>query len=156
MVDPEVAAPAHRAGAGQHIRVSLGGKSDLVQGPPVEAEAQVVALSDGKFAYDGPMFAGLGGDVGPSARLQIDGVAVVVVTGREQPFDMAFARSLGIDCRRMRHIGVKSSAHFRAAFEPIAGSIYNVDAAGIHTHVFRDLPYRKRARAVFPIEIPPE
>src|SRR5205085_11752012 len=87
MVDPEVAAQAHRAGTGQRIRVSLGGKSHPVQGLPVEAEARVDGLSNGRFAYDGPMFAGLHGNLGPSARLQIEGVTVVVVTGREQPFD---------------------------------------------------------------------
>lgn len=156
LVDPEVAQQAHRAGVGARIQVHLGGKSDPVQGPPIDAEAEVVALSDGTFAYDGPMFAGLKGNLGPSARLQIEGVTVVVVTGREQPFDMAFARSLGIDCRRMRTIGLKSSAHFRAAFEPIAGSIFNVDAAGIHTHVYTDLPHRKRTHPVFPVEIKPD
>ncbi|MGV3720604.1 MAG: MlrC C-terminal domain-containing protein, partial [Actinomycetota bacterium] len=156
LVDVEAATLAHEAGVGARIQVSLGGKSDPVQGPPVEAEAQVVALSDGEFAYDGPMFAGLRGNLGPSAWLQVEGVAVVVVTGREQPFDMAFARSLGIDCAAMRYIALKSAAHFRAAFEPIAGSIHSVDAAGIHTHVFRDLPYVKRTRAVFPVELPPE
>lgn len=156
MVDPEVVRQAHAAGVGQRIRVSLGGKSHPIQGPPLEAEAEVRVLSDGKFAYDGPMFSGLNGNLGPSAWLQIEGVAVVVVTGREQPFDMAFARGLGIDCSRMRFIALKSAAHFRAAFEPIAGSIFNVDAAGIHTHVFRDLPYRKRTRPVFPVEITPE
>jgi microcystin degradation protein MlrC len=154
MVDPEVAALAHQVGVGARIRVSLGGKSDPIQGPPIDADAEVIALSDGTFAYDGPMFAGLHGNLGPSAWLQIQGVAVVVTPGREQPFDMAFARSLGIDCTRMRTIGLKSSAHFRAAFEPIAGSIHNIDAAGIHTHVYQDLPHHKRTRAVFPVEIP--
>jgi len=79
----------------------------------------------------------------------------VVVTAREQPFDMAFARSLGISCEKMKFICVKSAAHFRAAFEPIAGSIHNVDAAGIHTHDFRQLPANKRTRPIFPVEIPP-
>jgi microcystin degradation protein MlrC len=155
MVDPEVAEQAHRAGMGARISVNLGGKSDPIQGPPIQAEAEVKALSHGEFAYDGPMFSGLRGNLGCSAWIQIAGVAVVVVSGREQPFDTAFARSLGLDCARMRVIALKSSAHFRAAFEPIAGSIYNVDAAGIHTHVFRDLAYRKRIRPVFPVEIPP-
>jgi microcystin degradation protein MlrC len=153
MVDPDVAQQAHAAGIGQRIRVRLGGKSDPIQGPPLGVDAEVVALSDGRFAYDGPMFKGLSGNLGISAGLQIEGVTVVVVTGREQPFDMAFARSLGIDCARMRYIALKSAAHFRAAFEPIAGSIFNVDAAGIHTHVFRDLIYRKRTRPVFPVEL---
>jgi microcystin degradation protein MlrC len=155
MVDPEVVQQAHQAGPGARISVRLGGKSAPIQGPPIETEAEIVTLSDGAFAYDGPMFAGLKGNLGPSARLQIEGVTVVVVTGREQPLDMAFARSLGLDCSRMRVIGLKSSAHFRAAFEPIAGSIYNIDAAGIHTHVYPDLPHHKRTRPVFPVEIRP-
>ena len=155
MVDSEVAQQAHTAGVGSRIPISLGGKSSPVQGTPVEAEASVVALSDGAFAYDGPMFSGLMGSMGTSAWIKIDGVSVVVVSAREQPFDRAFARSMGIDCANMRYICVKSSAHFRAAFEPIAGSIHNIDAAAIHTHVFSELPRSKRTRRVFPVEIPP-
>ena len=155
MVDNDVARQAHKACVGSRIDVSLGGKSSPVQGPPVESTAEVIALTDGAFAYDGPMFAGLTGSMGTSAWLRIDGVNVVVVTAREQPFDMAFARSLGIDCTRMRYISIKSSAHFRAAYEPIAGSIHNVDAAGIHTHDFTRLPHTKRTRDMFPVEIRP-
>jgi microcystin degradation protein MlrC len=155
VVDKEVAQQAHAAGVGSHISICIGGKSSSVQGAPVECEAEVIALSDGAFAYDGPMFAGLTGSMGTSAWIKIAGVSVVVVCSREQPFDQAFARSLGIDCQRMRYICVKSAAHFRAAFEPIAGSIHNVDAAGIHTHDFSKLPHTKRARPVLPVEIPP-
>ncbi|REJ85920.1 MAG: hypothetical protein DWQ34_16595 [Planctomycetota bacterium] len=153
MVDPAVARQAHEAGVGSRIEVSLGGKSSPVQGRPVLGTAEVVALSNGAFAYDGPMFAGLTGSMGTSAWLKIEGVNVVVVTAREQPFDMAFARSLGIDCAAMKYISVKSAAHFRAAFEPIAGSIHSVDAAGIHTHDFSELPHSKRTRDMFPVEI---
>jgi len=155
MVDPEVAQQAHAAGKGARIAARLGGKSAPIQGPLVEAEAEVVALSDGPFAYDGPMFAGLTGSMGTSAWLSIGGVNVVVVTAREQPFDPAFARGLGIDVKSMKYIALKSAAHFRAAFEPIAGSIHNVDAAAIQTHDFTQLKYRKRTRPVFPVEIPP-
>jgi microcystin degradation protein MlrC len=153
LVDPDVARQAHGAGVGKLISASLGGKSDPVQGAPVKAEAEVVAISDGQFAYDGPMFSGLTGSMGTSAWLRIGGVSVVVVSAREQPFDSAFARTLGIDCRAMKYIALKSAAHFRAAFEPFAGSIFNVDAAGIHTHIFRNLPFRKRTRRVFPVEL---
>jgi microcystin degradation protein MlrC len=155
LVDPAVAQAAHAAGVGARIEVQVGGKSDPIQGPPVPMNAEVVALSDGKFKYDGPMYAGLTGNLGPSAWLRQEGVSVVVVTGRMQPLDTAFARSLGIDCRRMRYIAVKSAAHFRSGFEPIAGSIHNVDAAAILTHDFSKLTYRKRTRPVFPVEIPP-
>jgi microcystin degradation protein MlrC len=82
----------------------------------------------------------------------VGGVSVVAVTKREQPLDPAFARTLGIDCAKMRYIGVKSAAHFRSGFEKLAGSIYNVDAAGILVHDFSKLEYRRRRRPLYPLE----
>lgn len=155
VVDPAVAQQAHAAGVGARIHVSLGGKSSPVQGPPVVGDAEVLALTDGKFAFDGPMFAGLTGDMGTSAALKIGGVTVAVVSARLQPMDPAFARTLGIDCSKMKYVGVKSAAHFRSGFEKLAGSIYNVEARAILTHNWATLPYQKRTRPVFPVEIPP-
>ena len=155
MVDPEVAAQAHTAGVGNRIQASLGGKSSPDQGLPVAVEAEVVAISSGAFDYDGPMFSGLSGTMGTSAWLRVGGVSVVVVSAREQPFDTAFIRTLGIDASSMRYLAVKSAAHFRAAFGPIAGSIQNIDAAGIHTHDFAALGHTRRTRPVFPVDIPP-
>jgi len=155
LVDPETIGEAHRLGVGKKFRAKLGGKSVPMQGGPVEAEVEVMALTDGKFAYDGPMYAGLTSSLGPSAWLRTGGVNIVAVTGRQQPLDQAFARTLGIDCSRMKYICVKSSAHFRSGFEKIAGSIFNIDAAAVHTHDFGKLPHTKRTREVFPVEIRP-
>lgn len=155
IVDPEVAQQAHAAGVGQVMTVEVGGKSDPLQGPPVKMVATVKAVSNGDFTYDGPMYAGLTGNMGCSAWLQQDGVSVVVVTAAEQPLGPAFAKTLGLDCPSMKYIAVKSAAHFRASFEKFAGSIFNVDTKAIHTHDFKQLAYRKRTRPVFPVEIPP-
>ncbi len=153
IVDPDVAEQAHAAGVGQKITVSVGGKSDPRQGPPVEMNVEVMAVSDGDFTYDGPMYAGLTGNMGRSAWLKQDGVSVVVVTAHEQPLGPAFARTLGIDCERMKYIAVKSAAHFRASFGQFAGIIINVDAQAIQTHDFAKLLYKKRHRKFFPVEI---
>lgn len=153
LVDPETAAQAHEAGVGEKISVRLGGKSHPAQGTPVEAEAEVMALSDGQFAYDGPMYAGLTGNMGQSAWLRIEGVNIVVVNAREQPLDPAFARSLGIDCAAMRYISVKSAVHFRSGFEKIAGSIHNINAQAIHTHDFFKLDLSKNTRKMFPVDV---
>ena len=155
MVDPEVAKQAHAAGLQSRITLSVGGKSDPAQGPPVEMDAEVVALSEGEFQYDGPMYRGLTGQMGPSAWLRQDGVSVVVVTAREQPLDPAFARSLGIDCASMRVIGVKSAVHFRSGFEKIAGSIHNIAAAAIHSEEFKTLIFSRR-KPMFPAVEPPD
>jgi microcystin degradation protein MlrC len=115
-------------------------------------EVEVVALSNGAFTYDGPMYGGLTGNLGLAARLRHRGVQVVVVSARMQPLDQAFARSLGIDCSTMKYIAVKSAVHFRSGFEQIAGSIHNVDAQAIHTHDFARLKYLHRRRPMFPLE----
>lgn len=153
LVDPDVARQAHHAGVGRRIAVELGGKSHPVQGPPLPLELDVVALSDGRFLYDGPMYAGLTGDLGPSAWLRHRGVSVVVVSARMQPLDQAFARSLGIDCANMRYIAVKSAVHFRSGFERIAGSIHNIDAKALHTHDFSRLDHRRRRKPMYPLEV---
>jgi microcystin degradation protein MlrC len=152
LVDPETARQAHAAGVGARFRAELGGKSHPLQGPPVPLEVEVVALSDGRFTYDGPMYAGLTGDLGPSAWLRHRGVNVVVVSGRVQPLDQAFARSLGIDCAALRYVAVKSAVHFRSGFERVAGAILNVDARALHTQDFARLDYRRRRRPMDPLE----
>jgi microcystin degradation protein MlrC len=152
IVDPDVVKQAHAAGVGSVIDVDVGGKSDPVQGPPVPMRATVRAVSEGEFTYDGPMYAGLTGNMGRSAWIEQEGVSVVVVTAHEQPLGPAFARTLGIDCPAMKYIAVKSAVHFRSGFERFAGSIYNVDARAIHTHDFASLAYRKRPRPMYPVD----
>ncbi len=154
IVDEEAVRLAHEAGTGSTIRLPVGGKSHPIQGPPIEMEAEVVALSEGDFTYDGPMYAGLTGNMGRSAWLRQGSTSVVVVTAREQPLGPAFARTLGIAVEQMKYIVLKSAAHFRAAFESMAGSIHSVDAAGIHTHLLGELDYQSGRRDVFPLEIP--
>ena len=152
LVDVQAAEQAQRSGVGARLRLALGGKSHPAQGAPVELEVEVVALSDGAFKYDGPMFAGLTGNMGSSAWLRAGGVSIVVVSKREQPLDPAFARSLGIDCARMKYIAVKSAVHFRSGFEALAGSIQLVDAPALHSHRFETLRYARR-QPMYPIEL---
>ena len=151
LVDVEAAEVAHRAGRGAKLRLALGGKSHPNQGEPVELDVEVAAVSDGSFRYDGPMFAGLSGNMGPSAWLRSGGVNVVVVSKREQPLDPAFVRTLGIDCASMKYIAVKSAVHFRSGFERLAGSIHLIDAPALHSHRFETLTYSRR-RPMYPVE----
>ena len=152
IVDPETVRTALRAGVGRRVEVEVGGKSHPLVGPPVPMRAEVVAVSNGRFVYDGPMFAGLGGDHGDSVLLRQDGVYVAVITLGHQPMDLAFSRELGLDCARMRYICVKSTGHFRSGFEPIAGSIFNVDASSVFTQDFSKLPFKRLGRKIYPMQ----
>lgn len=153
MVDPETVAAAWQAGVGATIQVRAGGKSNPLLGPPVPMIAEVLALSDGQFIYDGPMWAGRHENLGRSALLRQGGISVIFISEMRQPIDLAFARSMGLDCRSLRYISVKSTGHFRSGFGPIAGSIFNVDAAGLLTHDYRRLPYKRLGRKVYPLDL---
>ena len=150
ITDPEAAQQCHAAGAGATLTLDIGGKSSPLQGATVPMTARVIAVSDGKFKYDGPMFAGLESDLGLSAHIEQDGIHVLLTTHREQPFDTAFARTLQLDPRQMRYIGVKSAAHFRAGFEAWAGAIYVVSEPGVHN--LGHLPFRRLNRNLYPFD----
>ena len=149
VVDPAAAARCQQAGVGTRLTLEVGAKSSPLQGRPVTMDVEVVALSDGAFRYDGPMYAGLSGHMGPSAHVVQRGIHVLLVSQREQPFDTAFARTLGLDPRQMRYICVKSSAHFRAGFEPWAGAIHVVAEPSVHS--LPDLPFRRLGRDLYPL-----
>ena len=150
VVDPEAIAECQRAGVGATLTLDVGAKSTPAQGEPVCMRAEVIALSDGSFRYDGPMLAGLSSTMGASAYIEQEGVHVLLVTQREQPFDTAFSRTLGLEPRQMRYIGVKSSAHFRAGFESWAGAIHVVSEPSVHT--LSDLTYKRLGRKLYPFD----
>jgi microcystin degradation protein MlrC len=152
IVDPAAIAECMQAGIGATLTLEVGGKSSPLQGRPVKMTVEVMALSDGRFEYDGPMYAGLRGDMGPSAHIRQGGLHVLLVTQREQPYDTAFARSLGLDPRQMRYIGVKSAAHFRAGFEAWAGAIYVVGEPNVHDPASGALLFRHTGRKLYPFD----
>lgn len=151
VIDPITAAQAAAAGVGAMIDAEIGGRSHPSLGPPVPMRAEVVALTDGEFVYDGPMWKGVTERLGPTAWLRTGEVSVVVTTYRQQPVDLALCRSLGMDVASFRYVCVKSTGHFRSGFEPIAGSVHSVDAKGLLGHTFVDLPYTRLGRPMYPI-----
>ena len=115
-------------------------------------EFDVSALSAGEFQYDGPMYAGLTGHMGPSAHIEQDGIHVLLVTAREQPFCTAFARTLNLDPKKMRYIGVKSAAHFRAGYESWAGAIHAIAAPSVHNPAEGKLAFKNLGRKLYPFD----
>ncbi|MEZ4678494.1 MAG: M81 family metallopeptidase [Caldilineaceae bacterium] len=150
IVDPEAAAQCHQAGVGATLTLDVGAKSTPLQGEPVRMTVEVVACSAGHFQYDGPMFAGLSGEMGPSAHIRQGGIHVILTSGRDQPFDTAFARTLSLDPRQMRYIGIKSAAHFRAAYEPWAGAIHVVSEPSVHSA--ETVTFHRLGRKLYPFD----
>ena len=134
MHDPEAAAAAHAAGIGAVCTLGLGGHSGLPGEAPVMGRYRVEALSDGAVRYEGEMYGGGVAQIGPTAVLRpLDTTAdlqIVVSTVRNQCLDLAYFRHIGLQPENARILCVKSTVHYRAAFDPIAQTALSVGATG--------------------------
>lgn len=130
MVDPAAAQAAHRAGVGHEIDLALGGKSGVAGDAPLRARFKVAALSDGKLHCKGPFYRGAKMELGLSARLEIDGVRVVLASRKTQLADQELYRFVGIEPTEQAILVNKSSVHFRADFTPIAEQILVAKSPG--------------------------
>ncbi|WP_099355240.1 M81 family metallopeptidase [Fredinandcohnia onubensis] len=150
--DQEVALAAHKAGVGSFIEVELGGKTDSLHGKPLQIIAYVKSVTDGQFTQSSPMWGGLQVNLGKSARLQVNGVDIIVCSVKSQVLDEQIFLLHGIDVSTYKIVALKSSQHFRAAFEPISKKIITVDSPGLTTMDFTSFKYKNIQRPVYPID----
>jgi microcystin degradation protein MlrC len=147
LCDPIAAARAFEAGVGATLSLALGRAVPTFTGQlsdaPVQGEFKVRAVSDGKVTLKGPMMTGLSVQLGPCACLEIEGILIVVTTGKKQLLDRELFRFLGIAPETMKILVVKSSNHFRADFTPIAAEIIVTKAAGPMAADPADLPWQR-------------
>ncbi|HEY7041867.1 MAG TPA: M81 family metallopeptidase [Methylomirabilota bacterium] len=141
-----------KAGVGTRITLEIGGKVDDRHGAPVRVSGTVRTLSDGRFVHRGPMMRGLPGRLGPTAVLDVNDIKVILISYRWQTLDPEMIRFVGIDPLLEKILVVKSTIHYRAAFEPIAKEIIEVDAPGLSSSNLSRFEYRRIRRPIFPLD----
>lgn len=150
--DPQAVEIAHQAGAGATIEIELGGKTDDLHGEPIPLTAYVKSLSDGRFTASTPMGRGSLVNLGKSVRLQAGGVDIIVCSVKSQVLDEQIFLLHGIDVSTYKIVALKSSQHFRAAFEPISAAIVTADSPGLTTQLFNVFPYERINRPMYPLD----
>jgi len=129
LIDPISAERAHQAGEGATVPFQLGGRR-FPGDTPVERQARVKKLGDGRFTATGPMWGGARMQLGPMALIEIDGVRVILASNEAQAGDQSMFRHLGLEPSEQRILVLKSSVHFRADFQPIAQAVLTAAAPG--------------------------
>ncbi len=125
--DPIAVAMAFRAGVGGRCPLRIGGKAGRLSGPPLDVEAEVLALD----AAATQSFAGSVLPLGRAAAIAVGEVAIVLVERRAQALGPDLFTNLGIDVAACKLIVVKSSQHFRHGFATLAtGGILVLDCPG--------------------------
>ena len=128
--DPHVATLAARSGVGTTIKAALGAKHGLPDDNSLVREFDVEAVSEGVVECTGPLYAGARMDIDPFVLLRLGNVRILVCGKKVQAADLAFFRHLGIEPAEQRVLVLKSSVHFRGAFDPIAAATLLCKAPG--------------------------
>jgi microcystin degradation protein MlrC len=152
--DAALAAEAHRLGVGAQFAARFNRAEDNRFSEPFEAPATVAALSDGAIVGRRGLMAGTAASMGPSALLQVGGVAVAVISNRQQCLDPVQLECLGVKLGEVRTLAVKSRGHFRAGFDEhfAPEHIFEVDCPGLTSPMLNNFEWTRLPRPVYPID----
>ena len=79
-------------------------------------------------------------------------VKVILISLRWQTLDPEMLRFVGVEPTGEKIVVVKSTIHYRAAFEPIAREIVEVDAPGLSSSNLARFAFKRIRRPIFPLD----
>ena len=153
LCDPEGVQTCVQAGIGAEVALDVGGKADNLHGDPVSIQGKVSLIHDGHYEETEPRHGGQRHhNQGLTAVIAVGDSLVVLTSRRQTPFSLQQLLSLGIDPTEMRMIVVKAAVAYRAAYEPIAGQIIEVDTPGLTAVNPLHFEYHNVRRPLFPLD----
>ena len=138
--DPESAEKAFEAGVGATVTVDVGGKSDPMYGPPVTVTGKVGAVSkEGERWHR-------------AARVDLNGVALLLNTRRIGPNDQTNVRAMGIYPEKYRMTVCKGGFAFRPQYP---ADIYDYILSATPGYSSPDLTtfdWKRIERPIYPLD----
>ena len=153
LCDPAGVQTCVQAGVGAEVALDVGAKADSLHGDPVAIRGKVRLIHDGRFVETQPRHGGQRDhNQGLTSVIAVADSLVMLTSRRQTPFSLQQLLSLGIDPTAMRMIVVKAAVAYRAAYEPIAGEIIEVDTPGLTAVNPLHFEYHNVRRPLFPLD----
>jgi microcystin degradation protein MlrC len=154
LYDPAAVRQAVAAGVGAKIKLTMGGHTDDLHGPPLPAEVTLVSLHDGRFHEPSPRHGGRSDyDMGQTAIVETaHGMTLQLTSLRIPPFSLGQLTSCGLDPGAFDVLVAKGVVAPMAAYAPVSAQFIRVNTPGSTTADMQTLPYRQRRRPLFPFE----
>ena len=149
VVDAAAVGDAVRAGVGATVRTRVGGSLDTNRFRPLQIEATVRMLSDGRFrseSFDQAWFAGTTG------VLQADNVTLVVTSRPVHLYDRSLFLAHGLDPKQFDLVVVKSPHCQPHMYADWCARLINVDAPGSTSANLPTLGHTRCRRPIFPLD----
>jgi microcystin degradation protein MlrC len=150
---------AKKAGIGGSFDMLVGGKTDDLHGKPVRVRGRVKALHDGRYVETEVRHGGgRYWDMGHTAVIEAEGSTpdllnlLLVTAKRSSPNSLHQLISNGVYPQRQRMLVVKGAIAPRAAYEPVAAQIIEVDTPGVTAVNPKRFTYRHVRRPLFGLE----
>lgn len=152
IADEEAVEEAVNHGVGQSVKLKIGGKIDKLHGEPVFLNCRVKLISDGVFQNRGDMRDGIIENMGRTAVVESKGIKIVLTTIKMPPWNLEQLRSVGIEPENEKIIVLKSAVAFRAAYEPIAGKIIEVNSPGLSSVDLTKFNFKNIRKNLYPLD----
>jgi microcystin degradation protein MlrC len=151
--DPDSVAQSQAAGEWGTCRFRVGGKIDL-SAPPLECDATVVGLYDGRFEEPQPRHGGFTHmDQGPTAVIRTDqGLTIMLTSRRLPPFSLRQLTAHGILPEDFHLLVAKGVNAPVAAYKEVCKHFIRVNTPGCTTADIEKLNYQHRRKPMFPWE----
>ncbi|HMH63950.1 MAG TPA: M81 family metallopeptidase [Rhizomicrobium sp.] len=150
--DAGAAAEAAEAGVGKTITLQVGHKRSGL-GDPLTVTGTVKVISDGTYLLEGPGYNGMMGEMGLTVVLAIGSIRLNLRSIAHFEWDLGIHKSVGLDPAGAALVFVRSPAHFRASYAPIAARIFLADTPGPTCLNMRRIPFTKVTRPFHPLDL---
>lgn len=154
LADEESVQLAWQAGVGARLHLKMGGKLPMTPAPPLEIDATVLSLHEGKYTETKPRHGGkTAGDMGATAIVRSDhGLTIMLTTIRTAPFSLQPLLSCGIRPENFDAIIIKGVHAPIGAYAEVCPTLIRVNTPGMTTADMESLGYRHRRKPLFPFE----
>jgi microcystin degradation protein MlrC len=149
VVDAAAVGDAVKAGVGATIQTRVGGSLDAKRFRPLQIQATVRMLSDGRFRSES---FGQAWFAGTTAVLQADNVTLVVTSRPVHLYDRSLFLAHGLDPRQFDLVVVKSPHCQPHMYADWCARLINVDAPGSTSANLPTLGYTRCRRPIFPLD----
>lgn len=149
LVDPAAVEAAFAVGVGGRLQTKVGAAFDARRNTPLDIEAHVRLLSDGRFRSES---FGHEWYAGRTAVLQAENVTLVVTSRPVHLFDRSLFHAHGQDPKTFDLVVVKSPHCQPHMFADWCALLLNVDAPGATSANLPTLGHQRCRRPIFPLE----
>lgn len=154
LYDAEAQQKAREAGIGNRVVLQMGGKTDEMHGPPLEADVVVHSFHDGQFKEPEVRHGGrMAFNMGETAIVKTDtGLTISLTSRRVVPFSLGMMTSCDLDPADFQILVAKGVHAPVAAYAPVSKALIRVDTPGSTTADMRNFEYQYRRKPMFPFE----